>query len=679
MLQTSRIAGLPTDSGVDRSTHLDYRADIDGLRAIAVLAVIGFHAFPTWVRGGFVGVDVFFVISGYLISTILLTGMERGSFRFSQFYIRRIRRIFPALIAVLLGCMVTGWLLLFSFEYMALGKHVAGSAAFVSNFVLWNEAGYFDKAAETKPLLHIWSLGIEEQFYIVWPLLLFLSWKRKAGTLTLLLLLLLGSFVLNVSTTGDDVAADFYSPLTRFWELMAGAVLAFLTLYQSVPQWTSQKLTRPVLQIIGTLTAPHPAANNVKAVSGLLLVAAAVLMIDRTRSYPSWWALLPVAGTYLMISAGPDAWINNRVLATRALVAIGLISYPLYLWHWPLLSFIRIVDGKTPSPETAALAILLSFALAWLTYLLVEKPIRFGKSAPIKAVALLVAMGVIGSAGYYTYVRRGFAFRNPGVEDLVAATEDYEHNYQGLMLGNPDAPETLLIGDSTMGQYIPRVRKLVEQHVIDLDRNHIVFYLDGGCLPVPNIALDNHPDCAEFVDKMILAANANAVKEVAIAGLWTFYFEIAGFWLRSDGPKMKLRDSEAARQHALDNFADLVSQLVKAGKRVFVILETPTGAAYEPERMLPTGWSRLVGEPKISEDPKRKTQVEMNAGFSKKIREVAEMAGAQVINPMDYLCDKEVCPIFTDGHVRYFDNNHLRASFVREHATFIDQIFRPAP
>src|SRR6202161_1870692 len=152
---------------VDRpktSSQLGYRPDIDGLRAIAVLAVIGFHAFPTWIRGGFVGVDVFFVISGYLISTILLTGMERGSFRFTQFYMRRIRRIFPALIVVLLACMVAGWLVLFSFEYKALGKHVAGSAAFVSNFVLWNEAGYFDKAAETKPLLHIWSLGIEEQF-----------------------------------------------------------------------------------------------------------------------------------------------------------------------------------------------------------------------------------------------------------------------------------------------------------------------------------------------------------------------------------------------------------------------------------------------------------------------------------------------------------------------------------
>src|ERR1700722_12142973 len=223
---------LPAFGLVDQvkaAKQLGYRPDIDGLRAVAVLAVIGFHAFPAWIRGGFVGVDVFFVISGYLISTILLAGMEHGSFRFAQFYIRRIRRIFPSLIVVLLACMAAGWFLLFSFEYKALGKHVAGSAAFVSNFVLWNEAGYFDKAAATKPLLHIWSLGIEEQFYIVWPLLLYLVWKRKAATLALLVLLLAFSFTFNVMSS--DQAADFYSPLTRFWELMAGAVLAYLSLH----------------------------------------------------------------------------------------------------------------------------------------------------------------------------------------------------------------------------------------------------------------------------------------------------------------------------------------------------------------------------------------------------------------------------------------------------------------
>ena len=331
------------------ASQLDYRPDIDGLRAIAVLAVIGFHAFPAWIRGGFVGVDVFFVISGYLISTILLTGMERGSFRVSQFYIRRIRRIFPALIVVLLACIVAGWLVLFSFEYQALGKHVAGSAAFVSNFVLWNEAGYFDKAAATKPLLHIWSLGIEEQFYIVWPLLLFLVWKRKAATLALLLLLLTFSFAFNVLSS--DPAADFYSPLTRFWELMAGAVLAYLSLHWEDLAGIFRKLPRHALQIIGGSAAPDSITRNVAAVIGVLLIVATVLAVDETKKFPGWWALLPVVGTCLMIASGPHAWINNKLLAARGLVAIGLISYPLYLWHWPLfLSSALSMERRRPPP-----------------------------------------------------------------------------------------------------------------------------------------------------------------------------------------------------------------------------------------------------------------------------------------------------------------------------------------
>src|SRR6202451_3205907 len=388
----------PVSEGVARSKaarQLDYRPDIDGLRAIAVLAVIGFHAFPAWVRGGFVGVDVFFVISGYLISTILLAGMERGSFRFSQFYMRRIRRIFPALIVVLLACMVAGWFLLFSFEYKALGKHVAGSAAFVSNFVLWNEAGYFDKAAAIKPLLHIWSLGIEEQFYIVWPMLLYLVWKRKAATLSLLLLLLTFSFTFNVLSS--DPAADFYSPLTRFWELMAGAVLAYLSLHWEDLAAIFGKLPRPAFQIIGAGAARESITRNATTVIGLLLIVTTVLTVDETMKFPGWWALPPVVGTFLMIASGPHTWINNKLLASRGLVAIGLISYPLYLWHWPLLSFMRIVNGTAPSPVAAALAILLSFVLAWLTYLLVEKPLRFGKSGPMKAAALFVVMAAIGA------------------------------------------------------------------------------------------------------------------------------------------------------------------------------------------------------------------------------------------------------------------------------------------
>jgi peptidoglycan/LPS O-acetylase OafA/YrhL len=160
-------------------THPKYRSDIDGLRAVAVLSVVVFHAFPDWLQGGFIGVDIFFVISGYLISTILFENLERGTFSFQEFYVRRIKRIFPALLLVLVACLVFGWFALYPDEYQQLGTHLAAGAGFLANFIFWGESGYFDNAADTKPLLHLWSLGIEEQFYIVWPLLLWLAWKRK--------------------------------------------------------------------------------------------------------------------------------------------------------------------------------------------------------------------------------------------------------------------------------------------------------------------------------------------------------------------------------------------------------------------------------------------------------------------------------------------------------------------
>ena len=204
--------------------HSTYRPDIDGLRALAVLAVIGFHAFPELIPGGFIGVDVFFVISGFLISTILFENLAAQSFSFLDFYSRRIRRIFPALILVLVSCYLVGWFVLLPDEYSQLGKHMAGGAGFIQNWLLWGESGYFDNVAETKPLLHLWSLGIEEQFYIIWPILLWLAYRLRLNLLTLTILTGLISFALNIHgiSVKQDLVATFYSPQTRFWELAIG-------------------------------------------------------------------------------------------------------------------------------------------------------------------------------------------------------------------------------------------------------------------------------------------------------------------------------------------------------------------------------------------------------------------------------------------------------------------------
>lgn len=396
-----------------------YRPDIDGLRAVAVLAVIGFHAFPQWVPGGFVGVDIFFVISGYLISTIILTALNAGRFSFATFYARRIRRIFPALIAVLAACYAAGWFVLYADPFEQLGKHIAGGAGFVSNYVLWRESGYFDADADTKPLLHLWSLGIEEQFYLVWPLMVFVAWKARLNLVALTIVVFVVSSYFNGEGIRRDLVGTFYSPWTRFWELTAGSALAAIVTDQGT--WLGAKFRL----LYDALRARAPVRDGL-AIAGLALAMGAVFGLDRTRHYPGLWALIPVMGAFVIIAAGPDTWLNRTVLSHRVLVGIGLISYPLYLWHWPLLSFARLLRSDTPPPAVRSAVILVAVVLAWLTYVLIEKPIRFGPSRRWVVPVLCVLMAGCGAAGYYTFINRGLVGRPLNRSDQAYFLRFYE-------------------------------------------------------------------------------------------------------------------------------------------------------------------------------------------------------------------------------------------------------------
>lgn len=395
-------------------THPKYRADIDGLRAIAVLSVVSFHAFPNMLKGGFIGVDIFFVISGFLISTIIFSNLERGSFSFVEFYSRRIKRIFPALLLVLIACFVFGWFTLLSDEYKQLGKHIAGGAGFVSNFLFWQESGYFDNAADTKPLLHLWSLGIEEQFYIIWPLLLWFAWKQRLNWLTLTVSVVIISFVLNITKIQSDANAAFYSPQTRFWELLLGSVLAYISLYkQSLFLNFRQKLDG-YLSLVICAEEPQIKGNTLRSVQslfGAFLIAFGSMVITKDKAFPGWWAVLPTLGAVLIISAGLGAWFNRAILSNRVLVWFGLISFPLYLWHWPLLSFARIMEGDKLSQSIRIAAVIIAIGLAWLTYKLIEKPMRFGNHSKVKTIILFGLMLLVGGAGYYDYKHKGLGFR----------------------------------------------------------------------------------------------------------------------------------------------------------------------------------------------------------------------------------------------------------------------------
>lgn len=393
----------------ENKLHFNYRADIDGLRAIAILLVVGFHAFPQLIAAGFIGVDVFFVISGFLISTIIVTEFEHKNFNLLNFYGRRIRRIFPSLILVIIFCFLFGWLALLADEFKELGKHILAGATFTSNFVLWNESSYFDNAAETKILLHLWSLAIEEQFYIFWPLLIWLFWRTRFNFLYVTITLIALSFGANIIGIYTNKIAMFYSPISRFWELLIGSALALILINKQ--NLTLQTKSEYKLFSLGNHFSKKTLAH-ISSTLGVLLFSISVLSIDKTTIYPGWWAPLPVLATTLIIMAGPTAWVN-KLLSNKLLVSIGLISYPLYLWHWPILSFANVINGKSPGIFFKLIAIFLSVLLAWLSYKFIEKPIRHLniKSRKTSALILLGIIIFVGALGLSIYKNEGFIQR----------------------------------------------------------------------------------------------------------------------------------------------------------------------------------------------------------------------------------------------------------------------------
>lgn len=348
-------------------------------------------------RGGFVGVDVFFVISGFLISSIVLKSLLRGKFSFSEFYAHRIKRIFPALLIVLLAAYVLGWFVLLPDEYKQLGKHIVAGAGFVQNFVMWKESGYFDTASELKPLMHLWSLAIEEQFYLLYPLLIWAVWRAGLNVFAPIVLIGALSFALNVYGIEKDAVKTFFLLHTRMWELMVGGGLAYFHIYNrgQLANWMRRcTFHLAIFRDLHSVAKRDSVLNNLLSVIGLLLIAASVIGLNKGMPFPGWRALPPVMGAFLLILAGPGAWVNRKILANRFMVFVGVISYPIYLWHWMLLSFFRIAASDVPSLKIRIAAVFLSFILAWLTYKFIEKPIRFGSGSnklTIPILALLMA------------------------------------------------------------------------------------------------------------------------------------------------------------------------------------------------------------------------------------------------------------------------------------------------
>lgn len=513
----------------------NYRSDIDGLRALAVLGVLGFHAFPGIFPGGFIGVDIFFVISGFLIADHLFKDLARHQFSLVDFYSRRIRRIFPGLAIVLFFSLIAGWFLLLPGDYAQLGKHSLAGVTFISNIILWSEVGYFDQASHTKPLLHLWSLGIEAQFYIFFPIVLCVIWKMQRAIGCLLLVITAFCFALNAYFVAIDISATFYSPLTRFWEFSVGGVIALQQ--RRLPQVHDHSYTW---------------IKNYASCIGIGLIVWAVIFLSGQSMFPGWWALLPVGGAGVLIWAGPQAIVNKLFLSNRLMVWVGLISFPLYLWHWPLLVFAQL-DASEPLSRTMRIAILvLSFLLAWLTYRFIERPARQGPLLQGGARALLTAFVGLGLLGMAVYLLAGIPSRMPAFIQQISAIEfdhtirtrvgtcflvtgqtskDFSKCADELAAGRTTA---LLVGDSHASHLYPGLSSRFGQHT------NIIQRTAGGCPPVFGTQVDQLNKLCQEVSQYTQALIMQSRPEIVIlAANWLFYESLdlkeTILWLKSAG------------------------------------------------------------------------------------------------------------------------------------------------
>ena len=629
-----------------KHTNNSYRPDIDGLRAIAVLTVVIFHAFPEYLSGGFVGVDVFFVISGFLITSLILREQKDESFNLKNFYARRIRRIFPALSLVLGFGLIAGWICLNFMEYKQLTKHTGSSAIFITNFMLLREAGYFDNAADTKPMLHLWSLAIEEQFYLAWPLVLIFFKRLPKWLFPTLLGLLLSSFGYSLFLVlKGDLAHDFYSPLSRSWELLLGASLAFGINYQ-------ERITTSL--------------RNVASWVGLLLIFISAFFLNKSMAFPGYWALLPALGAALILFAGMKSKFNSILLSCRPLVAIGLISYPLYLWHWPLLSFARILASQTPQLELRLALVLFSFFLAWATYHFIEKPIRFSGRYPRAVLWLSLWMVAVLLMSHAVNRLDGLKFRHHGMLNAdpttlvvgaergtlqptcTLAPEDVHLFKWCFNDGKTSPPNHALIGDSKGEALVySLIRKSPADHGWMMLGPINVLHVDGAVNDAAYRALETNPSL-----QVIVMANS-------LRGMFSLNPEtglIEGATIENDSINQKVTA-----------YSRKIKQWQSLGKRVVFVVDNPT--LPDPNSCITGGLTRFEFLNKVlrrSENPycrlKYSDHIKGTAPFQLFLTKLKQENPALLIyDPLPLLCDiaADICTIERDGKFLYSYGDHI--------------------
>ncbi len=632
--------------------HSSYRPDIDGLRAVAVGSVLLFHAFPNRLPGGFVGVDVFFVISGFLISGLIYDSLQKGTFSYAQFYARRIRRIFPALVTVVAVTLAVGAWLYLPREYRELGREALAGIGFYANLLFWNETGYFDAAHQLKPLLHLWSLGVEEQFYITWPLILAFLYPRTRWLPWIVGALALASFGLNLASTNGISADAFYLPMPRYWELLIGAVLA----YPAAASAASVDATGTTM----TAAAPRRARIELFGVAGAALIGASVFLLNETQPFPGWRALLPTVGACCIIAAR-GSWINRKVLAHPVAVFIGLISYPLYLWHWAILCGLqhKLVYAATGLERLAAM--LLSVLLAWLTYIGIEKAFRFRGSARARVTTLAGLAVLVAFASVLVIVSDGAAFRYPAQIRRLAtlnydAARDYREGVCQIDHGGPFSelgstcidPATgrshllVLWGDSHASSLYQGLRSLQARQ----PGLRIAQFTAAGCPPLLGLSDTQRQSCSRFNSAAFARIEQLHPDVVVMEGFWDSHANV---------------DGVGAEETELKLLQATVKRLATIGiPRVVVFGDLPRWEAWQPDAEIEI-WRKYGRIPERSFEYFAWDSANLDILLGKALQDTS----AVFVSPINLLCNPQGCLLAADGASGMpvaWDASHLTAA-----------------
>lgn len=640
----------------------DHRADIDGLRAVAVLAILFFHVGVPGFGGGYVGVDVFFVISGYLITGIVARGIADGSFSIRDFYVRRIRRIFPALFVMLVGVAAIGWFVFLPIDMQGFGDQVMATVGFVANIRAWLQSGYFDGASLTKPLLHTWSLGVEEQFYLFLPLLL-AGWAGLGRRLTPLVATLFAlSLALALWGVRADPDAAFYLLPSRAWELLAGSLVALAP----PPQPRSHVLAEGF------------------AAAGLAAILAAVVGYDSHTPFPGEAALLPVLGSAVLIwiGAGGGRTLTSRILTTRPMVAVGLVSFSLYLWHWPFVVFTHLVVVREFTGRERAVLIAASLIAAGLSWYFVEQPFRRAGAARGETRRVFVAAGAaiavaVGLAA--TCLPAGYPDRyTPRMQALFDQIERPAPIFEavkghpayagfplpddGFVAGLGGGPSELAIwGDSHVGMVLPVVHAAITSGRVEA----ATVFSRGGCPPLVGayVAYDGDLTCHAHNDAVLAYLKSGPEKRVVLVSRWgvALFGDVAAAGTGEGRPGIAAAPGvmptlDEARVLLRTRLAATIDALVAAGKEVVVVgpfAEIP----FEGKRMTfhaalaDTGLTRLSIPIAAYEMRYRETDAVLRAAIGDR--------PVHLISPRAAQCSGGQCPLYRHGIVYFADNNHM--------------------